>query len=118
MFTHFQLNRVVTQFDENKVTQFFVQNGKRIEIPGPTYDGLPSGSAITPEYCENQFKVFDDRDRFSEVGGFTQLNAAFRVPMTLVMSIWDDVSFFVDAVAGQDFFLKQDCTANLSVALL
>ncbi len=35
-----------------------------------------------------------DRDRFTEVGGWDQLIKAFQVPMVLVMSIWDDVSFF------------------------
>lgn len=89
------LRSVVTQFQEKKVTQFFVQNGKKIEIPAPTYEGISDSSAITPEFCTNQFKVFDDRDRFSEVGGFPQLAKAFQVPMVLVMSIWDDVSTFV-----------------------
>ena len=83
---------VVTRFETNKVSQFFVQDNKKIEIPAPTYEGLPSSSNITPDFCENQFKVFGDRNRFSEVGGFDQLNNAFKVPMVLVMSIWDDVS--------------------------
>ena len=84
---------VVTQFKENKLTQFFVQNGKKIDIPAPKFDGIPSdSSSITPEFCTSQFKTFGDRDRFSEVGGFAQLNKALAVPMVLVMSIWDDVS--------------------------
>jgi len=81
---------VVTQFESNAVTQFFVQGGARIDIPAPTYEGLPDSSVITPEFCDAQFTVFDDRNRFSEVGGFDQVNAAFNVPMVLVMSIWDD----------------------------
>ncbi|KAI0598281.1 putative cellulose 1, 4-beta-cellobiosidase [Biscogniauxia sp. FL1348] len=81
---------VVTQFAENKFTQFFVQDGQKIEIPGSTYDGIPPESDITPEYCSAQFKALGDRDRFSEVGGFDQLNAAVEIPMVLVMSIWDD----------------------------
>ncbi|KAK0650045.1 glycoside hydrolase [Cercophora newfieldiana] len=82
---------VVTQFTPNKLTQFFVQNGQRIEVPAPTWEGIPQDtSSITPEFCTSQFKVFDDRDRFEEVGGFSQLNAALQVPMVLVMSIWDD----------------------------
>ena len=87
---------VVTQFQQNKLTQFFVQNGKKIEIPAPKFDGIPQdSSAITPEFCTAQFKAFGDRDRFSEVGGFAQLNQALSVPMVLVMSIWDDVSLSV-----------------------
>lgn len=91
---------MVTQFAQNKVTQFFVQNGKKIEIPAPTYDGLPNSSAITPDFCTAQFKAFGDRDRFSEIGGFDLLNQAFQVPMVLVMSIWDDVRFSLRTLLG------------------
>lgn len=73
------------------MSQYFVQNGKKIEIPGPTYDGLPNSSAITPEFCDAVFDVFDDRNRFNEVGGWPALNEALSMPMVLVMSIWDDV---------------------------
>ncbi|KAK4234295.1 glycoside hydrolase [Achaetomium macrosporum] len=82
---------VVTQFQENKLTQFFVQNGQKIEIPGPKVEGIQGDTAaITPELCSSMFKAFDDRDRFSEVGGFDAINQALSVPMVLVMSIWDD----------------------------
>ena len=81
---------VVTQFRDNRATQFFVQNGKKIVPPAPTFEGISDSADITPEFCTNQFKKFDDRDRFAEVGGYDQLNAALRVPMVLVMSIWDD----------------------------
>lgn len=85
---------VVSQFQENKLTQFFVQNGAKIEIPAPKHEGLPQdSSAITPELCSAMPQVFGDRDRFAEVGGFDALNKALAVPMVLVMSIWDDVSF-------------------------
>lgn len=73
------------------MSQYFVQNGKKIEIPGPTYDGLPNSSAITPEFCDAVFEVFDDKNRFNEVGGWPALNEALGIPMVLVMSIWDDV---------------------------
>lgn len=73
------------------MSQFFVQGGKTIEIPGPTYDGLPNSSAITPEFCDAVFDVFDDRNRFNEVGGWPALNEALGMPMVLVMSVWDDV---------------------------
>jgi cellulose 1,4-beta-cellobiosidase len=83
----------VSQFKENRLTQYFIQGGKRIDIPASTWDGVPQDSSnITPEFCTAQFKAFGDRDRFAEVGGFEQLNTALRVPMVLVMSIWDDVS--------------------------
>lgn len=82
---------VVSRFSDNKLEQFFVQNNKKIDVPAPTWDGIPNeNSFITPEFCTAQFAAFGDRDRFAEVGGFAQLNAALRVPMVLVMSIWDD----------------------------
>jgi cellulose 1,4-beta-cellobiosidase len=59
-------------------------------MPAPTWEGIPKVTAITPEFCTAQFKTFGDRDRFEEVGGFSQLNAALEIPMVLVMSIWDD----------------------------
>lgn len=80
----------MTQFKNNNLTQFLVQNGVKYIIPEPTFDGFPDGSSITPAYCSAEFTVFGDRDRFSEVGGFTKLNAALSIPMVLVMSIWDD----------------------------
>lgn len=81
---------VVTRFEQDKVSQFFVQDGKTIQIPAPTDTSISTSSNITPEFCDNQFTAFGDRNRFSEVGGFPQLNAALQKPMVLVMSIWDD----------------------------
>ncbi|RYP58661.1 hypothetical protein DL769_008847 [Monosporascus sp. CRB-8-3] len=114
---------VVSRFENNKLTQFFVQNGKKIEIPGPTWEGLPASSAITPELCENQFKVFNDRDRFGECGGFPQLNRALQVPMVLVMSIWDDHyanmlwldSIYPPEKEGQPGAARGDCPQNSGV---
>jgi cellulose 1,4-beta-cellobiosidase len=74
------------------MTQFFVQNNKKITIPPPTFEGLPASADITPEFCTKVFDVFGDKNRFDEVGGWPQLNAALKIPMVLVMSIWDDVS--------------------------
>lgn len=69
-----------------------MQNSKKIDIPPPAFEGISASSAITPEFCLNQFKAFGDKDRFNEVGGFPLLNKALAIPMVLVMSIWDDVS--------------------------
>ncbi|KAI6366855.1 hypothetical protein MCOR25_005071 [Pyricularia grisea] len=81
---------VVTRFERDALTQFFVQNNKRIDMPVPTIEGLPATGAITAEYCTNVFNVFNDRNRFEEVGGWSQLQQALSLPMVLVMSIWDD----------------------------
>ncbi|KAF9873933.1 cellulose -beta-cellobiosidase [Colletotrichum karsti] len=82
---------VVTRFENNRMSQFFIQDGNTIEIPGTTYPGIPNETAdITPEFCEAQFSVFGERDRFNEVGGWGKLNSALEIPMVLVMSIWSD----------------------------
>ncbi|KAK4148445.1 glycoside hydrolase [Chaetomidium leptoderma] len=82
---------VVTQFKANKLTQFFVQDGKKHEMPAPKVEGVSQATGdITPELCKAMPVAFGDHDRFGEVGGFAQLNTALSVPMVLVMSIWDD----------------------------
>ncbi|KAI2610532.1 glycoside hydrolase family 7 protein [Hypoxylon sp. NC1633] len=81
---------VVTQFAENKFSQFFVQNGKKIVIPGSTFEGFPADASITPEYCTAEYTTFGDRNRFEEVGGWSKLNEVLDIPVVLVMSIWDD----------------------------
>jgi len=84
---------VVSQFSPDKLTMFFIQNGQKIEMPAPKWEGIPQDNGdLTPAFCSNAPAAFGDRDRFEEVGGFSQLNAALQVPMVLVMSIWDDVS--------------------------
>ncbi|KAI2624735.1 putative cellulose 1, 4-beta-cellobiosidase [Xylaria nigripes] len=81
---------VVTRFQSNAISKFLVQNGRNISIPGPIYSGLPTESTLTPTYCEAQFRVLGDRDRFDEVGGFATMNRIIDQPMVLVMSLWDD----------------------------
>lgn len=114
---------VVSQFEANKLTQFFVQDGKKIEIPGPTIDGFPASSNITPEYCTAEVTAFGDRDRFTEVGGFDQLNEVWSMPVVLVMSIWDDHysnmlwldSSYPPEKAGQPGGDRGDCAQDSGV---
>ena len=72
---------------------FFVQDGERIDVPAPTFEGISDSADITPELCTNQFEVFGERDRYEEVGAFEAFNDALNLPMVLVMSIWNDVRF-------------------------
>lgn len=86
-----QVFTVVTQFTEDAYTQFFVQGGARIDIPAPAdYPDLPASSNITDDYCSTVFDVFEDRNRYEEVGGWAALTDALSNPMVLVMSIWAD----------------------------
>ena len=72
--------------------QFFVQNGQRIDIPTPTWDGLPDSADVSPALCDVLFDVFDDYDRYTEVGGWSAISEAAALPQVLVLSIWADVS--------------------------
>ncbi|WDK13041.1 glycosyl hydrolase family 7 [Colletotrichum graminicola] len=113
---------VVTQFSSNKVQQYFVQNGAKINMPNSTVSGV-SGNAVTPDFCANQFKVFGDRDRFSEVGGWSKLNSAFDGKWVLVMSLWDDHyanmlwldSTYPPEKAGQLGAARGDCPTTSGV---
>ncbi|WYZ33821.1 hypothetical protein EsH8_I_000097 [Colletotrichum jinshuiense] len=113
---------VVTQFSNNKVQQYFVQNGAKINMPNSTISGV-SGNAVTPDFCTNQFKAFGDRDRFSEVGGWSKLNSAFSGKWVLVMSLWDDHyanmlwldSTYPPEKAGQPGAARGDCPTTSGV---
>jgi len=80
---------VVTQFPRGEIKQFFVQNGKKIEMPDTTWDGI-QGNSLTVDLCKNTKTVFGDRDRFNEVGGMSGMTQALSQPMVLVLSLWDD----------------------------
>ncbi|GAB1317444.1 hypothetical protein MFIFM68171_07654 [Madurella fahalii] len=78
---------VVTQWTEDKVTQFFIQDGRKIDIPAPTWDGLPNHSGLTAELCEALPVVFGDDDLFVQNGGWKRHTSMLNQPMVLVMSI-------------------------------
>jgi cellulose 1,4-beta-cellobiosidase len=83
---------VVTQFTEAGLKQFFIQDGARIDIPTPTWEGLPETNEVGPELCDVLFDVFDDYDRYTETGGWPAIVDALAQPQVLVLSIWADVS--------------------------
>ncbi len=59
-------------------------------MPNSTIPGV-TGNAVTPEFCEAQFKAFGDADRFAQTGGWSKMNDALSGKWVLVMSLWDDV---------------------------
>lgn len=85
---------VVTRWDENQVSQFFIQDGKKIDIPSPVWDGLQSGKAsggLSADMCANQPSVFNERSAFAENGGWdTHKRQILNTPMALTMSIGVD----------------------------
>ncbi|SPN99067.1 uncharacterized protein DNG_02106 [Cephalotrichum gorgonifer] len=80
---------VVTQFTEYEVTRYFVQDGKRIDMPESAIDGV-SGNSLNDEFCQKKAYVFDERDRFNELGGWPKFQEAMGGKWVLVMSIRDD----------------------------
>ncbi|KXH37027.1 glycosylhydrolase family 7-4 [Colletotrichum simmondsii] len=81
---------VVTQFSEDNVKQFFIQDGKRIETPAASYPGFPNASGLSPDYCKALPANFQDPEYFAQVGGYARHNEALRRPMVLTMSISND----------------------------
>jgi cellulose 1,4-beta-cellobiosidase len=86
---------VVTQFltgsDGNlsEIKRFYVQNGVVIPNSQSTIPGI-TGNSITTAYCTAQKSVFGDTNDFATKGGLTQMGAALKAGMVLVMSVWDD----------------------------
>ncbi|KAK4183546.1 Exoglucanase 1 [Podospora australis] len=86
---------VVTRFDaqSGNVTRFYIQDGKKIELPFPTWEGLPQQNAITEDVCIKSPEVFDEGPAFVNVGGWQRHRSVLNQPLVLVMSIstnyWD-----------------------------
>lgn len=86
---------VVTQFigsgsDLKELKRFYVQDGKVIENPEPTIEGM-TGNSITQEWCDTQKNVFQEEVYpFNEWGGMASMGKGMELGMVLVMSLWDD----------------------------
>jgi cellulose 1,4-beta-cellobiosidase len=81
---------IVTRFEDDQITQFFIQDGKKIEVPYPTTDDLPNKSGISADYCKAKQVLFNEHNRFDPSGGWTMHQQAIRQPMVLTMAITDD----------------------------
>ncbi|KAK4442321.1 Exoglucanase 1 [Podospora aff. communis PSN243] len=89
---------VVTRFEEGMVYQVFVQDGKRIETPPPSWGGV---GGITEESCGRRVGVFGEGDGFGELGGWEAHREMLRRPMVLAMSIspdWEGNNRWLDGV--------------------
>jgi cellulose 1,4-beta-cellobiosidase len=87
---------VVTRFQEDGITRFFVQNGTKIEAPASTWPDMPKSASISSEYCDAKANALmatsaSERNLFKEIGGGAKLIETLKTPMVLVMSILDDV---------------------------
>jgi len=90
---------VVTRFaaGTGEITKFFVQDGRRIEMPSPRgVVGLPEdgegSNGITRGICDNLGSAFDQRDQWAERGGWETHLELLRRPLVLALSIDHDVS--------------------------
>jgi cellulose 1,4-beta-cellobiosidase len=93
---------VVTQFitddgtDTGKLKEmrrFYVQDGKRIYNPAPSYTSSAPGNwtALSDATCATQMNNFSDRlDVFQAKGGIAGMGEAMARSMALVISLWDD----------------------------
>lgn len=95
---------VVTQFIKGSdgalesIKRYYVQDGKVIPNSESTVEGT-SGNDVNTEYCTAQKVAFGDTDVFAEKGGLAQMGKALEGGMVLVMSLWDDVSFYPSLLA-------------------
>lgn len=85
------MSSVVTQFQKTGVTQFYIQDGKKIEAPAPAYPGLSGTSGLSEDYCDKKSDVFGERNSFLEKGGWAHHNQVLERPMVLAMAITGDV---------------------------
>ncbi|RYP92308.1 hypothetical protein DL770_001621 [Monosporascus sp. CRB-9-2] len=102
---------VVTQFHGSganleSINQYFIQDGKRIDVPGSQY--VEGGSVIDQEFCEAAKDAFGDNNRFNELGGLAQMGDATGNPMVLAISIWDDAYANMLWLDGEYYPLDRD----------
>ncbi|KAK6330439.1 hypothetical protein TWF696_003331 [Orbilia brochopaga] len=79
---------VVTQFpaDQGKLTSYhrhYVQDGRRIDPPASSREGLPHTNYVDDAYC-----VATERKGYRSVGATATMGAALARGMVLAMSIW------------------------------
>merc|ERR1712046_474111 len=95
-----------------EIKQWYVQNGKRIDQPQASVDGL-SGNSQTDEYCAAQKKAFGDDDDFTRKGGLKRMGAALERGMVLTISLWDDIAVkmnWLDSIGDES--LPEDQPGN------
>lgn len=106
---------VVTRFSETNVTQFFVQDGRRINVPTPFgLPGLPPEAGLSDDMCFTQPAVFEERGRFTEIGGWLKhIKQILTQPMVLTFSIGVDVShqlsIYFKSCSQSSYALTQTC---------
>jgi len=90
---------VVTQFittdgtangDLTEIRRLYVQNGQVIPNSATNYTGIKAYDSVSDQFCNDQKKLFGDKNAFESLGGLKGVGNAFGSGMVLVMSLWDD----------------------------
>lgn len=91
---------VTTQFHESTIARFYVQNGKRIDLPtlhvGPEPLEKP---VLKADYCDN---IGDTWDGGAKYAPLAQMLKNMENGMVLAMSAWYDPETYVDGQPGED----------------
>lgn len=96
----------------SEITQWYIQDNKRIDHPNSKVSGL-TGNNQTPEYCKEQKIAFGDDDDFDRKGGLENMGEALGRGMVLTLSLWDDIAVsmnWLDSIG--DASLPEDAPGN------
>lgn len=85
----------MTRFELNRIYQFFIQDGKRIDVPEPRWTEFGRETGITPDMCLVAPNAFNERDRMAENGGWDSHLEYISKPMVMAMSINVDVGALI-----------------------
>jgi len=97
---------VITQFIGDpikEVKRFYKQNGVVLEHPA---------GSLTSESIQASFDSFDEENEFEKTGGFKALTECIKRGMSVVVSIWDDVTTHMTWLDSED---RGPCKPNLDV---
>lgn len=85
---------VTTQFHESNISRFYVQDGKRINLPTLHFSPTPfDKGALTADYCGS---TGDSWDGGGEYVPLAQMMKNMQNGMVLAMSAWYDEETYVD----------------------
>ncbi|KAK7737656.1 hypothetical protein SLS63_002785 [Diaporthe eres] len=93
---------VVTQFPSDQsgqltaIRRLYIQDGKTIEMPISTVEGVPAQNFLNDEYCNAT-----GADKYMDLGATGGMGAAMSRGMVLVFSIWWDKGGFMQWLDGQ-----------------
>jgi len=90
---------VITQFittdgsdnsELSEIKRFYVQGGKVLPNSQANFPGIKPYNSISDDFCNDQKKLFGDKNDFEQKGGIKGLSKILDRGMVLVMSLWDD----------------------------